>query len=61
MPWIGAVNELQEFMDWLNSIHESLKFTVNYSTEGVRFLDLFVYSEESNKVHTKVVPLLIGG
>ena len=41
-------------MDWLNSIHESLKFTVNYSTEGVEYLDLFIYSDETGKLHTKL-------
>ena len=35
MPWVGTVEELMTFMDWINSIHDSLKFTVKYSTEGV--------------------------
>ena len=54
MPWVGTQTELNQFMEWLNSIHESLKFTVNHSTDGVEFLDLFVYSDESNTLHTKL-------
>ena len=54
MPWVGTVDELMSFMDWLNSIHDSLKFTVNYSTEGVEFLDFFVYSDMNNVIQTKL-------
>ena len=41
-------------MDWLNFIYGSLKFTVNYSTEGVEYLDLFVYSDETGKFYAKL-------
>ena len=54
MPWVGTVDELMIFMDWLNSIHESLKFTVKYSTEGVEFLDFLIYSDSDDKIQTKL-------
>ena len=54
MPWIGTEAELLEFMDWLNSIHPSLKFTVKHSRDGVEFLDLFVYTGANNQLNTKL-------
>ena len=54
MPWIGSEAQLLEFMDWLNSIHPSLKFTVKYSRDGVEFLDLFVYTGIDNKLNTRL-------
>ena len=53
MPWIGTLEELMEFIEWLNSIHPSLKFTVAYSQDGVEYLDLFIYSI-NRKIHTKL-------
>ena len=53
MPWVGTVEELMEFVEWLNSIHPSLKFTITYSRDGVEYLDLFTYSIDS-KIHTKL-------
>ena len=53
MPWVGTLEELMEFIEWLNSIHPSLKFTVTYSRDGVEYLDLFIYSI-NGKIHTKL-------
>ena len=36
---VGTVEQLLEFMSWLNSIHKDLVFTYDYSKEGVEFLD----------------------
>ena len=54
IPWTKTVEELMEFMDWLNNIHTSLKFTVCHSVEGIEFLDLFVYCDENNNLCTKL-------
>ena len=53
IPWVGSIEELMEFVVWLNSIHPSLKFTVKYSRDGVEYLDLFIYSV-NGKIHTKL-------
>ena len=39
MAWVGTVEQLLEFMSWLNSIHKDLVFTYDYSKESVEFLD----------------------
>ena len=46
MVWTGTTDELANFMAWLNGICPDLKFTYSYSTEGVEFLDLFVYTAD---------------
>ena len=53
MIWTGTIEELMIFMAWLNSIWPSLKFTYKYSTEGVEFLNLFVYVVDGI-IHTKL-------
>ena len=53
MPWIGSIEELVEFMEWMNTIHPNLKFTFTYSRDGIEYLDLFVYSKDG-KIHTKL-------
>ena len=53
MAWTGTVEQLLEFMTWLNGIHPDLVFTYDYSTEGVEFLDTFVYAVGS-VVHTRL-------
>lgn len=53
MCWSGTEEELKIFMNWLNNIHPNLTFTYTYSSEGVEFLDLFVYSVD-NFIHTKL-------
>ena len=43
MIWTGSIDQLTQFMTWLNGICQSLKFTYTHSSEGVEFLELFVY------------------
>ena len=52
-PWTESIEELLLFKAWINTIHPSLQFTFNYSTEGVEFLDLFVYTK-NDEIHTKL-------
>ena len=53
MPWIHGLEELMLFKEWINTIHPSLKFTFEYSENGVEFLDLFIYTKDS-EIHTKL-------
>ena len=53
-PWIGTIEQLNRFGRWLNSIHKSLKFTIKYSTSGMEFIELFVYSDANNVLRTKL-------
>ena len=51
MIWTGSIDQLTQFMTWLNGICQGLKFTYTHSPEGVEFLDLFVYVAD-NFIHT---------
>ena len=53
MIWTGGIDQLTQFMTWLNGICQSLKFTYTHSPEGVEFIDLFVYVAD-NFIHTKL-------
>ena len=53
MIWTGTVDQLVEFIAWLNGICSDLKFTYSFSTDGVEFLDLFVYASDQF-IHTKL-------
>ena len=38
--WTGTEEELLDFNNWINSLHPRLKFTMEYSTSSIVFLDL---------------------
>ena len=38
----GSEEELLKFVDHLNNIHDSIKFTANYSKDKIQFLDLWI-------------------
>ena len=40
--WKGTKEELVNFITEINTVHESIKFDVNYSTSNVNFLDTTV-------------------
>ena len=54
VPWTGTLEQLNQFMDWLNSIHPSLKFTMSHSADGIEFLDLYVYANEDGILQTRM-------
>jgi hypothetical protein len=43
--FICTDEELQQFYEWLNNLHESIKFTMDNSENGLPFLDTFVTIE----------------
>ena len=52
-PWTHGEELLLRFFDWLNSIDNNIKFTVQYSEQGVEFLDTYIYDRDG-KIHTKL-------
>ena len=45
--WIGTIDELNEFTDWINTLHPSIKFKLeSYSTEKINYLDCEVYKNK---------------
>jgi hypothetical protein len=51
--WNHGVDELNKFVTYLNSCHDSIKFEVNFSVDKVCFLDT-VTSIIDNVIHTNV-------
>jgi len=45
MVWEHGEDSLQDFLSFLNSFHDSIKFTAKYSAETVEFLDVQVIVE----------------
>jgi hypothetical protein len=41
--WLGSITELEKYMTMANQFHPTLKFTYEYSTQGVTFLDTELY------------------
>ena len=53
-PWPHGENELIKFTEWLNSLSDSIKFTLNYNIgQGIEYLDTFIYDKDG-KLHTDV-------
>jgi len=41
--WLGSIEEIHKFFEFVNSIHDSIKLTFDYSKKGVNFLDTTIY------------------
>jgi hypothetical protein len=54
MIWIDSLDELHEFLAYINEYHPTIKFTVEQSTQEVNFLDLTIYKDENDTVQTKL-------
>ena len=53
--WESGVEELRQFFQYLNSIHQTIKFTYEFSTEEINFLDTTVYIDKITiKIKTKL-------
>ena len=55
MLWQPGEKELKKFLEILNSYHPTIKFTANYSTEKISFLDVEVIkkgNQYKNKTFT---------
>ena len=47
-------DELRENLEWMNSQHNTIKFTYEYSRETINYLDTTTYVDEHRKLQTKV-------
>ena len=50
----GTETDLKNFHEYLNSIHETIKFTLEYSKTSVIFLDVETYRENPNEILTRI-------
>ena len=53
MIWPHGTQKLALFMDMINSHHPTIKFTYEYYTKEIPFLDTIVYKTENNKLFTR--------
>ena len=51
--WTHRKDKLEDFLDYINRVHETIKFTAEHSTTEVAFLDTFIYKLNEN-LATKV-------
>ena len=47
------MESLHLFFDWLNEQLPGIKFTMKHSTEGIEFLDNYIYTGENNMLLSK--------
>ncbi len=52
--WLDGEESLLEFKDYLNSVDDNIKFTMEYSREKVAFLDTMVHLNKEGDVWTEV-------
>ena len=50
MIWPHPIEELKHFIDRMNNIHHSIKFTYEHSSSTVTFLDTDVHIDDNNKL-----------
>ena len=53
VPWTYGIELLEVFHEWLNSKLPCIKFTKNFSSHGIEFLNSFVYCNVDNILQTK--------
>ena len=53
MIWNGTETSLNNFLEFLNGYHQTIKFTEEHSQSGLPFLDTFVYIE-NNTLKTRL-------
>ena len=56
--WSGSIQTLKDFEIYINSIHPTIKFTIEYSPNKINFLDTTIYMDDlektfKTKVYTK--------
>ncbi len=54
MVWLHGDEELDAFLTYLNSFHETIKFTHESSDSTVNFLDVTVHKDENGELSTDV-------
>ncbi len=52
--WTGTAEELMDFLGFINSTTDFLRFTMEYSTQKINFLDLTIYKNEFGGLDTTI-------
>ena len=52
--WDSSLQELEDFMKYINNVHPSIKFTHEKSKEKINFLDILVMKDKDGVISTDV-------
>ena len=52
MVWIHGKESLLQFYNFLNDLHPTIKFDIEYSTQEIHFLDTTIYFNKDNKLES---------
>ena len=52
MVWIHGEDKLEDFINHINSLHSTIKFTHEFSKSHISFLDVTVSLDNNNKIST---------
>ncbi len=52
MIWTNGLDELKKFIEYLNSVHPTIKFTTEWSETDINFLDTSVKVSKDRKLYT---------
>ena len=52
--WVGTLDQLLEFTQWINEVHPSIKFDFKFSNKEIKFLDTVVHKTPAGKLETKL-------
>lgn len=50
----GSVEDLLSFHNYVNTTNPAIKFSIDYSSSSIHFLDLNIYRDEDGSIHTTV-------
>lgn len=52
--WLHSYGRLREFLRFINSFHETIRYTWDYSDDHVSFLDVIICKEVGGGISTDV-------
>jgi hypothetical protein len=52
MVWVHGLNSLMDFLEHLNNVHPTIKFTMEHSNIQINFLDTTVKIDQNRKMYT---------
>ena len=52
--FLGTTNQPQSLQDFMNHLHPTIKFTLQHSTQQIRFLDVTIQIKANRKLSTKL-------
>ena len=54
LVWSGTESDLQKFIEYINQVHSTIKFTYEYSTKEIHFLDITLKKDVHGNLSTDI-------